>query len=108
MLSTPPASTRSALPVWTHIAAKVIAGKEQAGAKFSDYFNHREKWSAIPSHRALAILRAAKEEVVTVDIAPDPETGAQRAEGIVAHLHLFGSKCRFPRIAGLHTPRYIP
>ena len=66
------------------IAAKVIAGKEQAGAKFSDYFDHREKWSAIPSHRALAILRAAKEEVVTIDIAPDPETGAQRAEGIVA------------------------
>ncbi|GGF64098.1 RNA-binding protein [Paracoccus acridae] len=66
------------------IAAKLIAGKETAGAKFSDYFDHREKWSAIPSHRALAILRAAKEEVVTIDIAPDPETGAQRAEGIVA------------------------
>lgn len=66
------------------IAARLIAGKEQAGAKFSDYFDHREKWSAIPSHRALAILRAAKEEIVTIDIAPDPETGAQRAEGIVA------------------------
>ena len=66
------------------IAARLIAGKEQAGAKFSDYFDHREKWSAIPSHRALAILRAAKEEIVTIDISPDPETGAQRAEGIVA------------------------
>ena len=66
------------------IAAKVIAGKEQAGAKFSDYFDHREKWSAIPSHRALAILRAAKEEIVTIDISPDPDTGAARAEGIVA------------------------
>ncbi|MDQ1899634.1 Tex family protein [Paracoccus sp. WLY502] len=66
------------------IAAKLIAGKETEGAKFSDYFDHREKWSAIPSHRALAILRAAKEEIVTIDIAPDPETGAQRAEGIVA------------------------
>ncbi|WP_207099650.1 Tex family protein [Paracoccus shandongensis] len=66
------------------IAARLIAGKEQAGAKFSDYFDHREKWSAIPSHRALAILRAAKEEIVTIDISPDPDTGAQRAEGIVA------------------------
>lgn len=66
------------------IAARLIAGKEQAGAKFSDYFDHREKWSSIPAHRALAILRAAKEEVVTIDIAPDPDTGAQRAEGIVA------------------------
>ena len=66
------------------IAAKLIAGKEDAGAKFSDYFDHREKWADIPSHRALAILRAAKEEVVTIDISPDPETGAARAEGIVA------------------------
>ena len=66
------------------IAARVIAGKEQAGAKFSDYFDHREKWSAIPAHRALAILRAAKEEIVTIDIAPDPDSGARRAEGIVA------------------------
>ncbi|WP_347139603.1 Tex family protein [Paracoccus sp. SSK6] len=65
------------------IAAKLIAGKETAGAKFSDYFDHREKWSAIPAHRALAILRAAKEEIVTIDISPDPDTGAQRAEGIV-------------------------
>ena len=65
------------------IAAKVIAGKENAGAKFSDYFDHREKWADIPSHRALAILRAAKEEILTIDISPDPETGAQRAEGIV-------------------------
>lgn len=66
------------------ISARLIAGKEQAGAKFSDYFDHREKWADIPAHRALAILRAAKEEVLTIDISPDPETGAARAEGIVA------------------------
>ncbi|MBO9456016.1 RNA-binding transcriptional accessory protein [Paracoccus sp. R12_1] len=66
------------------IAAKLVAGKEDTGAKFSDYFDHREAWAGIPAHRALAILRAAKEEVVTIDISPDPETGATRAEGIVA------------------------
>ena len=66
------------------ISAKVAAGKEQAGAKFSDYFDHSEKWSAIPGHRALAILRGAKEEVLTIEIAPEPETGAARAEAIVA------------------------
>ncbi len=66
------------------ISAKVVPGKEEAGAKFSDYFAHSEPWSKIPGHRALAILRAAKEEVVTVDIAPDPETGKPRAEGIIA------------------------
>ncbi|KFE33713.1 Tex family protein [Thioclava atlantica] len=66
------------------ITARVVPGKEEAGAKFSDYFDHREKWADIPGHRALAILRAAKEEVVTMEIAPDPETGEVRAIGIVA------------------------
>ncbi|MCO8143890.1 RNA-binding transcriptional accessory protein [Rhodovulum tesquicola] len=66
------------------IAARVVPGKEVAGAKFSDYFDHREKWATIPAHRALAILRASKEEVVTIEIAPDPETGAPRAIGMVA------------------------
>ena len=66
------------------ICAKVIAGTEVTGAKFSDYFDHSEKWATIPSHRALAILRASKEEVVTVDIAPEPEAGLARMIGIVA------------------------
>ena len=66
------------------ITAKVIAGKEEAGAKFSDYFDHSEKWATIPAHRALAILRASKEEIVSVDIAPDPETTLPRIIDIVA------------------------
>ena len=57
------------------ITARVSAGKEEIGAKFSDYFDHGEKWASIPSHRALAILRAAKEEIVTINIAPEPEAG---------------------------------
>ena len=61
------------------LSSSVIEGKEQAGAKFSDYFSHREKWSSIASHRTLAILRAANEEVVTISIAPDAEIGEPRA-----------------------------
>ena len=66
------------------VTVRVQPGKEEAGAKFSDYFDHREKWADMPSHRALAVLRAAKEEIVTIDIAPDPETGTPRAERMVA------------------------
>jgi len=66
------------------VTAKVIAGKEEAGAKFSDYFDHSEAWSTIPSHRALAILRASKEEIVSLNIAPDEEVGLPRMIGIVA------------------------
>ena len=66
------------------ITGKVIKGKEEAGAKFSDYFDHREKWATIPSHRALALLRASTEEVVSVDIAPDPETTLPRILTLIA------------------------
>lgn len=66
------------------VLARVQAGKEAEGAKFSDYFDHSEKWADIPAHRALAILRASKEGILTVSIEPDPETGAERATGIVA------------------------
>ncbi|WP_170423949.1 Tex family protein [Ruegeria arenilitoris] len=70
------------------LTSKVIEGKEQEGAKFSDYFNHTELWAKTPSHRALAMLRASKEGFVTLDIAPEPEAGAARAEAMVAaHLH---------------------
>ncbi len=68
------------------LTARGVEGKEQSGAKFSDYFDHSELWASVPSHRAMAMLRASKEGVVTLDIAPDPETGAARAESIVAAL----------------------
>ncbi|MFD3191840.1 Tex family protein [Sedimentitalea sp. HM32M-2] len=74
------------------LTATVIPGQEAAGAKFSDYFDHREPWSKVPSHRALAMLRASKEGIVTVDIAPDPDTGAARAEAIVLrHVGITGT-----------------
>jgi uncharacterized protein len=66
------------------VAAVLVPGKDEAGAKFSDYFDHREKWASMPSHRAMAIMRAANEGVVTISIAPEPETGMARAESIVA------------------------
>jgi len=75
---------RAFMQAEARLTAKVIEGQEQAGAKFSDYFDHVEPWSKVPSHRALAMLRAQKEGVVTLDIAPDPETGAARAESLVA------------------------
>jgi uncharacterized protein len=66
------------------ITTRVNKGKEDVGAKFSDYFAYSEKWATIPSHRALAILRASKDDVVSVDIGPDPETGVDRINTIIA------------------------
>ena len=66
------------------LTSRVVTGQEEKGAKFSDYFDHKEAWHSVPSHRALAMLRASKEEVVSLDIAPDPETGPPRAGQIIA------------------------
>ena len=46
------------------LIAKVATGKEEAGAKFRDYFDYREPISAIPSHRGLALFRGRKEEIL--------------------------------------------
>ncbi|WP_299640945.1 Tex family protein [uncultured Ruegeria sp.] len=74
------------------LSARVIDGKGKEGAKFSDYFDHSERWADVPSHRALAMLRASKEGIVSLDIAPEPEFGAARAETIVAaHLQTRGN-----------------
>ena len=55
------------------IEAKVIEGKQQAGEKFADYFDHTENLSGIPSHRALALLRGRREEILTMTLRLDSE-----------------------------------
>jgi uncharacterized protein len=37
------------------LRARVEDGKQEAGAKFADYFDHAERWANVPSHRALAM-----------------------------------------------------
>ncbi|MGJ4860299.1 Tex family protein [Labrys sp. La1] len=58
------------------LRARVIDGKQAAGAKFSDYFDHVEKWSGVPSHRALAMLRGRNEEVLSLDIEVDADNAS--------------------------------
>ncbi|WP_404406226.1 Tex family protein [Pelagibacterium halotolerans] len=55
------------------LRSRVVEGKEEAGAKFSDYFDHAEPWSKVPSHRALAMLRGRNEEVLSVDLELDAD-----------------------------------
>lgn len=61
------------------VAAKVRAGKEEAGAKFADYFDFAEPFTALPSHRVLAMFRGEKEEVL--DLTLDPEDPSAVTEG---------------------------
>jgi uncharacterized protein len=52
------------------LIAKVIAGKEQEGNKFSDYFDYREPLAKVPSHRALALFRGRNVGVLNLDLIP--------------------------------------
>ncbi|MFI9836402.1 Tex family protein [Nonomuraea sp. NPDC051941] len=53
------------------LVSKVREGKEEAGAKFSDYFEFGEPFTKLPSHRILAMFRGEKEEVLSVALEPD-------------------------------------
>src|SRR5207237_9830851 len=74
------------------LAAKVREGKEEAGAKFADYFDFAEPFTELPSHRILAMLRGEKEEVL--DLTLEPEDPAEAGEGPSAYeraiAHRFG------------------
>lgn len=64
---------------WAHgkIVAKVVAGKEEAGKKFSDYFDHQELIAKMPSHRTLALFRARKEDVIRLNLVVEGQDDAQ-------------------------------
>ena len=51
--------------------AKLVEGKAEAGAKFSDYFEHSERFANVPSHRALAMFRGRGEDVLRLDLSID-------------------------------------
>ena len=53
--------------------SRVIAGKEEEGQKYKDYFEWEEKIKTAPSHRILALRRGEKELVLSLDTGPEEE-----------------------------------
>ncbi|GAA4761914.1 Tex family protein [Streptomyces sanyensis] len=73
--------------MWTRgrLTARVREGKEEAGAKFADYFDCAEPFTDLPSHRVLAMLRGEKEEVLDLVLEPEEQTeGPSSYEPLVA------------------------
>jgi len=67
--------------------SKLIKGKETEGQKYKDYFDWSEPVKTAPSHRVLALRRAEKEIILTLDIEV-PEDDAIR---ILEDLFIKGS-----------------
>jgi protein Tex len=55
------------------LAAKVRAGKEEDGKKYSDYFDFAEPFGKLKAHRVLAMFRAEKEDVLDLTLDPADE-----------------------------------
>lgn len=72
------------------LSARVLEGKQQEGAKFSDYFEHDEKLAKAPSHRALAMFRARNEGVLSLSIRLPGEDEAPVHPGQVTIAKHFG------------------
>ena len=64
------------------LKSSVRKGKNDEGAKFSDYFDFSQRIKDMPSHRALAMLRGANEGILDLDLNVAHETGRPHpAEG---------------------------
>lgn len=63
--------------LWSNarISSKLRKGKATEGAKFSDYFEFSQPIRDLPSHRALALLRARNEDILTIDVDVEVEPG---------------------------------
>lgn len=61
------------------LVAKVRSGKEEAGAKFADYFDFSEPFTQLPSHRILAMFRGEKEEMLELTL--DPHANEEQPPG---------------------------
>jgi uncharacterized protein len=60
--------------MWSNglLASTVRHGKKTEGEKFKDYFDFSEPLTKLPSHRILAMFRGEKEEILDLQILPEP------------------------------------
>jgi protein Tex len=64
------------------IKSNVLAGKEEDGAKFKDYFDWNEPAAKAPSHRILAVRRGESEGFLSVRIQPPEEEALSIVESL--------------------------
>ena len=89
---------RQALRQDGRVVSTLVAGKEQEGAKFRDYFEYDEPLRKVPSHRALAILRGRNEGVLSIALElgdPDAPAGTTHpCEALIAEAAGISNKGR--------------
>lgn len=81
--------------IWEHGTVKsvVATGKEAEDSKFTDYFNYEEAIKKIPSHRALALFRGQREEILYVNLTL-PEDKMEQCQSTVQQCFGIANKNR--------------
>jgi len=64
------------------IESRVLAGQEEAGAKFRDYFEWDEPIRSVPSHRLLAMRRGETEGFLSLSVRPPEEAALDLLSGL--------------------------
>lgn len=64
------------------IRSKVVAGKEEEGSKFKDYFDWSEPAAKAPSHRILAMRRGEEEGFLFTRLTPPEDTAVSILESL--------------------------
>ncbi|MFY9346745.1 MAG: Tex family protein [Orrella sp.] len=61
--------------IWSRgfVYARVVAGKEQEGSNFRDWFEFQEPLRQIPSHRMLALLRGRQQGILDIRVGLSPD-----------------------------------
>ena len=85
-------------------SATVASGKEEAAAKYRDYFQWQEPVAGVPSHRALAMFRGEKEALLSLHIAPP----VSAALAILERLFVSGSTQASEQVRLAIQDRYKP
>jgi protein Tex len=75
------ASLRGHLQDHGVLTSTVAEGKEEAAAKFRDYFAYRESLRTVPPHRALALFRGRKEALLKVSLKLPEDIQAEADAG---------------------------
>lgn len=66
------------------LSSKVMKDKEQEGIKFKDYFDFAEEIKKIPSHRALALFRGRKQDILQLNLGFADELGTQHCLNLIS------------------------
>jgi uncharacterized protein len=75
------ANLRAHLQTNAVLVSVLADGKEEAAAKFRDYFDYQEAFRNVPPHRALALFRGRKEDMLKVSLKLPEDIEAAAAVG---------------------------